>query len=187
MRKTPLASAEKLASRPLGDVRYDSLGPEEELHVPWLLGASLAAAFTLGKLGWDWPYLVALFWGLVYHECRRRRRVWAGLLHEAEQAAARASQCSSCGGSVSDGRAGSKWINAMLRAIWPVFERGMANYVREKIVKKMGDAGKISVGRVQLGEATVKSLSFGRTTDAEVRPAAGAAAAIHARGGTRRV
>jgi hypothetical protein len=156
-----LASPESLRERPLGVVHLDSLEPPFEPGVPWLSGLSVTVAFWLGRHGWHWSYLLVVFWLVVYHERRRLSHFWAELRREADSAALLAP---------SKGKDGVDWLNHTLRALWPVYERGMSGYVLSKLVKIMGDAGKVRIGGLQLGEVRIKDLCFGWPAEGDALP-----------------
>lgn len=156
-----LASPESLREEPFGVVHSDSLDPPFEPGVPWLSGLSVAVAFMLGSHGWHWSWALVVFWVVVYHERRRLSHVWAELRREADGAALLAP---------SRGKDGTDWLNHTLRALWPVFERGMSGYVLSKLVKSMGDAGKVRIGGLQLGEVRIKDLCFGWPAEGDPLP-----------------
>ena len=148
-----LTTSESLQAPPRGDVSYNTLRVPPEPGFPIVPVLVLALAYALGAGGWHWSYLLLLFWALAHAERLRLARTWERLRRVAtDQAAA----------PIGSGTESVAWLNHLLRAIWPVYERGLAGWVLSKLVKNLGDSGKVTgVGGLSLGEVKLKDLRLG--------------------------
>ena len=148
-----MATSESLQAPPRGDVLYNSLREPPAHGFPTVPVLVLALAYALGAGGWHWLYLLLPFWALAHAERVRLTRLWGRLRHVAtDQAAA----------PIRSGTEPVAWLNHLLRAIWPVYERGLAEWVLSKLAKNLGDSGKVmGVGGLSLGEVKLKDLQLG--------------------------
>ena len=121
--------------------------PASGYDFPWHTAAALIVSYAVGALGYHWSYLLFLFWLLVHADERRIRRLWAILQGEALVAAA----------AVKDEETVT-WINQLLRAIWPMYEQGVARYALGKLQPMLDQNLPRHLGVFAVG---IKSLTFG--------------------------
>ena len=103
---------------PLGrTAATDSGTPPEVASFPWPLAVTIVASYLFGTLGWHWAYLLPLFWLITLAMDRQQRRSWSVLKLEASTAAAATRKAESV-----------TWINELLRAVWPMYEKPVAEW-----------------------------------------------------------
>ena len=112
---------------------------------PWGLTCGLLAAYALGKADWHWCYLVALFWVVSSAEERRCRRVWADLKAAAFNSVAEGTKLNES----------AMWLNQLLRAVWPMYESGVANYFRGYMQPVLSGYGGSSISGSVMGKIDI--------------------------------
>ena len=127
---------------------------------PWGLTCGLLAAYALGKADWHWCYLVALFWVVSSAEERRCRRVWADLKAAAFNSVAEGAKLNES----------AMWLNQLLRAVWPMYESGVANYFRGYMQPVLSGYGGSSIsgsvmGKIDILQLNIKQLCFGAISE----------------------
>ena len=125
---------------------------------PWAILWGLGLAYALGKGDAHWCYLLALFWVVHCAEERRRRRVWAELKAAAISAVA-----------AQHSNESATWVNQLLRAVWSMYEPGIANYFKGYIQPVLSAYTPRSLG---ISELTIRRLCFGAIS-ARAAPSAG--------------
>ena len=121
---------------------------------PWHLVCALAIAFTLGTFGLHWSYVLPIFWVLHHMDERRRRRTWAVMKRDQIIAEAASRDVARKGETVI-------WLNHQVRAVWPLYEPAIAEYVKNKILPYLEYYTPRSLGVVAM---KMKHFSFGTVT-----------------------
>ena len=117
---------------------------------PWHLAIALAAAWGLGAAGLHWSFVLPILWVLLSMDERIRRKLFAVMKRELIAQKEDKMQESVA------------WINWLLRAVWPMYEPQVSEYVRDKIKLSIGSYLERYPPPRGVSGLDVKKFSFGK-------------------------